>query len=339
MKNVTENNLTTIEMEEETSNIFAYDKYIAVLQKNTLTQYNASGKVESNLTLDINNPMVAKSNRFLLVAEKNGKKIYLVSGNKIIWNAELEGNISRMTVNKNGYVAVVLSGTSYKSVIQAFDMAGKQLFKTYLSSTTAMDVAISGDNKEVSFMEVATSGTMIQTMIKTISVEKAKQQPSEAIINTYEANSNSLGLNIQYQEANRLVCRYDDAIHVIKDGKDEKIMSLQENNQTINIADNHLENSVYRMIEKTVILSTQTTVEIMNTDNKKTSNYVVDASVKAAYSYENAIAINLGSEIHFISNNGWLIKKYTSSQEIKNIVIASGFAGIVYRDKIEIINL
>ena len=35
----------------------------------------------------------------------------------------------------------------------------------------------------------------------------------------------------------------------------------------------------------------------------------------------------------------WLVKKYISTQEIKDVVIGSGIAGIVYKDKIEIINL
>jgi len=47
----------------------------------------------------------------------------------------------------------------------------------------------------------------------------------------------------------------------------------------------------------------------------------------------------MGSEVHFVNTNGWLAKKYISTQEIKDVVIGSGIAGIVYKDKIEIINL
>ena len=56
-------------------------------------------------------------------------------------------------------------------------------------------------------------------------------------------------------------------------------------------------------------------------------------------SYNDKISINLGSEVHFISTNGWLIKRYISSQEIKKIVMCNNFAGIVYRNKIEIVNI
>ena len=55
------------------------------------------------------------------------------------------------------------------------------------------------------------------------------------------------------------------------------------------------------------------------------------------YCCDNKIALNLGSEIHFIDTNGWLIKKYTSEKEIRKIVITDDIACIVYRDKLEIV--
>ena len=53
----------------------------------------------------------------------------------------------------------------------------------------------------------------------------------------------------------------------------------------------------------------------------------------------NLIGINLGTEAMFMNNNGWLIKKYKSQQEIEKIVIGDGLAGIISRGKIKIISL
>ena len=65
----------------------------------------------------------------------------------------------------------------------------------------------------------------------------------------------------------------------------------------------------------------------------------MEGVAKSVASYDNIIAINLGSEVDFINTNGWLVKRYTSRQEIRNIVICDGIAGVIYRDKIELINL
>ena len=77
----------------------------------------------------------------------------------------------------------------------------------------------------------------------------------------------------------------------------------------------------------------------MNVVSKKTNIYTVDSVIKEVYVNSNLIALNLGSEVYFVGTNGWLNKKYTSSQEVRKIVMNNEFAGIVYRDKIEIINL
>lgn len=340
MKNVTENNLPSIVLDKSESNeVYAYDKYISVFNKNTLVGYNSSGKKEYELTLEITNPIIDVNNRFLLMAEKEKQKIYLISGNSIVWEKELEGNISRVSVNKNGYVSVILTGTTHKSIIKIFDNTGEELFTVYRANSIAVDSDISYDNKYLSFGEISTNGTLIQSMVKTISIQKARENKSESTELSITSPSNSAIINLKYQEGNRLICMYDDSIHCIQNDKDEELIKLEEDKKKISFADIELNNFVFRIVEKSVLLNTDSTVEIINTSNKKQNMYTIDSVVKEVYTYDNAIALNLGSEVHFIGTNGWLTKKYISSQEVRKIVINKDFAGIVYKDKIEIINL
>lgn len=340
MKNVTENNVASIELNESENNyVYAYDKYIALLNQNNLVGYNTSGNKEYELKVEISNPLVDTNNRFLLIAEKGKQKIYLISGNDISWEKELNGNINRISVNKNGYVSVILTGTTHKSIILTFDEKGNELFTTYLANSSAIDSDISHDNKYLSFIEVSTNGTSIQSIIKTISIQKAKETPSESIISAIKYENDSVPLNLKYQDGNRLICMYDNSISQIKDGQYEKIISLKEDGKNITYAGVELDSFGFRVIEKNILLSTETTVEIVNTSNKKTNNYVFDGVIKEVYSYDNLIALNLGSEVHFIRTNGWLDKKYISSKEIKNIVMSSNFSAIIYKDKIEIVEL
>lgn len=340
-KSITENNLDYIEIDTENSpNIFAYDKYIVTLEKNTLTQYSQSGKKEGSLEIQVSDPIFDAEGKYLVVAEKNKQKIYLIYNDNIVWEKDIEGNISKINVNKNGYTSVIISGTTYKSVIAVYDKEGKELFKTYLSSTVAVDSSISEDNKYMSFGEVNTSGTLIQSSIKTVSIEKAKQTPSDSIINTYDAEQNDLLINIQYQDKNRLICMYNSSIHIIKDGKDEVLVSLNEKDNNITFSDIELSSNAYRIIEKSAgLFKSNSTVEIYNTTSKKQNIYNFNGVAKKVYSYGNIIAIDLGSEVLFINMNGWLIKKYNSAQDIKNIVLTDNLAGVVYRDKIEFISL
>ena len=80
-------------------------------------------------------------------------------------------------------------------------------------------------------------------------------------------------------------------------------------------------------------------MNIFNINNKSENTYKFNGSIKSIYTYDEKIAINTGSEIHFIGLNGWLIKKYTSYNEINNVILADNIAGIIYKDRIEIIEI
>ena len=341
-KNITENNAIVIQIEKEKNPYFyAFDKYVVKLEENTLTRLTASGKEDTKLKVEISNPIFAENEKSLVIAEKNKQKIYLVTDKQIEWQKELDGNISRVSVNKNGYVSVILTGTTYKSVVVVFNREGKELFRMFLANNIAVDSTISDDNKYMSFAEIDTSGTMIKSYIKTISIEKAKQKPNESIVYTYESETDSAIINIKYQDKNALLVLYNDRIDTIKNNKVNTVKRLDNKDEKVSFSNIELNNSIYRVLEKTTgFLNSNSTIEITNSLTNKESIYLIDAIAKNVYSNQNVVAINLGTEVHFINtNNGWLIKKYNSKKEIKDIVLTDKIAGIIYHDKIELIDL
>ncbi len=338
-KEVLQDKVATIDLKEnQDSNIYAFNKYIGILNKTKFSIYNSTGSQEKTLDLQISNPIWGSANRFLAIAENKGKKVYLISDKDIAWEAEVEGNISQVHVNKNGYVAVVIVDTSYKTVIKTYNPQGKELFNTYLSSTRAVDVSISNDNKYLAIAEVDTSGTMIQSSIKVISIDKASTDPTNSLENTYKGEENKLITNIKYQNKNKLVCMYTDSIHQIENGED--ITLIDNQNKKVIFQSVNLVNRACSIEEKSSGLFTaDSLVNIVNIENHETKQYTASSVTKELYTYGNIIAINLGTEVEFISTDGWLVKRYVANQEITNIVVSDSIAGIIYRDKIEIINL
>ena len=337
-KEVYQDSATTIELEDEGSKVFAFNKYIAIIGKNKCKLYNNFGNKEEELDMEITNPIFCPSSRFVAIAEKDGHRLYVLDGKKIIWDKQIEGNISQICINKNGYVAVVKTGTSYKTVISMFDNNGKELFNQYLSTTRLTDVSISNDNKHLALAEVDTSGMVIQSNIKVISIEKAQSEPTNSLEKVYNGQPNSLIINIKYQDNNRLICMYDDSIHCIYDENDDVLIDYT--NQKIMFSSIDLNNNiVYVQEQASGLFTADSVVDIVNVDNRNPKTYTADAVTKEIYTYENVIALNLGSQIEFINTDGWLLKRYIAKQEIKSTVISNSIAAIVYRDKVEIINL
>lgn len=231
---------------------------------------------------------------------------------------------------------MITEGTSYKSVIITFNKNGKELFKTYLASTIAVGADISVDGKYLAIAEVNIGGALIESSIKIIEMEKAsKGDTTNSIVYRYNADSNKAITEIKYQERGQLVCMYDDEIHIIHEDKDSKLIEFGKSTQ---IADINLKSYVIRAEEtQTGLFSSKTDIVLTNIITKTENKYTVDSAVKKIVSNDQISAINVGTEIHFINLNGWLEKKYNSNQEMKELVLGTSVAGIIYRDRIKVI--
>ena len=119
----------------------------------------------------------------------------------------MENDIAQIFVNKNGYVSV-----NSRKVVKVYSTDGKEVTTAYLSTTTAVDTAISNDNSELAIAEINYTGSLIQSSIKIISTQKAQTDAENAITYTYKAEKKSIITSIYYQENNTLMCMMDNGI-------------------------------------------------------------------------------------------------------------------------------
>ena len=131
---------------------------------------------------------------------------------------------------------------------------------------------------------------------------------------------------------------YTDEIHSINEGKEEVL--LKQADKKVTFSSIELENYCVQIEEQSSGLFTvDTIVNIKDVSNNKEVNYTIKGAIKEIITKGNVIAINLGADVEFINTQGMLIKRYKSNQEVTNITVSESIAGIVYRDKIELINL
>lgn len=338
-KEILQENTKYIELDgDENTQVYAYDKYICVFRKKTLEFYNKVGTQVDKIELDINNAVFSSAGRYLAICEENGQKFYLISGREKIYENQIEGNITQINVSRNGFVSVVMSNTSYKSIIDVYDRSGKGIFKTNLVTARVADISISQDSKYLAIAEVDLSGIIISSGIQIVSIELAQTDPEKAMLYKYEAPKDKLIMNIEYQEKNKLVCMYNDSIEILQDKISNQIQKLED--QKLSFMTIELNDRIALLEEvSTGDYAADTKVSIVNPETLKEKQYISKDVAKAIETSQNKIAINFGTELHIISKNGILLKKYISDIEINEMVMAEGIIGIVYKDKIQIINL
>ena len=337
-KDIASENVASIDLNVDKNNqIFCYNKYICILNEKNLKLYNQSGENITDISVDINTALFSSNDKYLAIAEKNGQEFCVITDKSYSWRQKVDGEILQIYINKNGYVALVTTDTTYKSIITVYDQTGKQLMRNFLSTTRVIDVTISNDNKNVAFAEMDTSGTLIKSSVKIISIEKAQTKSDESIIYSKEAATSKMILKVQYQDKNDLVCVYDDGINIVKDGKETEVLSKEDG---ITFMSGILNNNIAYIKEEQVgAFESTSKLSIVNPLNGQTSTYNFDEIAKEMYTNGNIIGVNIGTEMCFIGTNGMLIKKYTSNQEITNVMITKGLAIIIYKDRIEIVNL
>ena len=101
----------------------------------------------------------------------------------------------------------------------------------------------------------------------------------------------------------------------------------------------NLKNNIVYTFNKNQGFTSIAHVDILNTNTNSLNEYSFKGSIKSLFTNEEKLAINTGSEVHFIGLNGWLIKKYDSYSEINNVILGDSIAGIVCKDKIKILEI
>ncbi|MBP3597061.1 MAG: hypothetical protein J6J60_06660 [Clostridia bacterium] len=334
-----ENNLKSIEISAEDSPIvYSYDKYIVVLSKGVLKCYDKTAKNVSSIEVNITSPMMKSNGKYLVIGEKNGKNFCVIYENELLWSNSVEGSISEININDNGYVGVIVTNTTYKSVVIAYNNDGVELFKTYINSTYALNCDISNNNRYLAIGEVDYSGTIIKSKVEIISIDLAKNDPRNSIINSYESEPGEVITSLNYHIGDNVYCVFSNYVQKVNHNGNERIVDFNENTL---FADIYTKNSLV-LFEKqsSGIFSSEYQIRIINLSTKKENLYFENLKlIKSLKTSGENIVLNFVNSVQVLTKKGWLSKKYTSTKEIKDIVVSEKIVGIVYKDKIEIIEL
>ena len=338
-KDVTENSSNIIEINTDSNPyVYAFDKYITVLSKNTLTMYSQDSSEFMKIDVSITKPYAESNDKYFVLAESGGSKVYLLTSEGIKWEKDVEGDIYRVSVNENGYVSVILKNTTYKSIVTVYDFEGNELFKSFLAKSYAICSEISGNNKYLAIGQIDYSGTIVKSIVKLISIETAQNNSQESIVYTYESESGKILNNITFNEKNEAICMFDSYIQKITVSSDQRMYDINTDDMFVDI--NLKNNIVILTKENSGLFSYEYQVNLKNTTGKSDSLYILENDVpKKLKTNRSLICIYFAGEVRVVNSNGWLLKKYKTNTEIQDIVIGSNLIGIVYNNKIEVVSL
>ena len=335
-KRISENDANSLTIDTDNlSLIYAYDKSLVVYSDGSINFYNTDAKQTGNIEMTLSKPIADSEDKYLALADYGLQKVCLIKSNSLVWQKDIEGKISKVSVNKQGYVAVSVTGTTYESIVMLFNENGDLLFSKYLS-TYVIDVDISDESKYIAIAEVDNSTILPVTKIEMVSVGLASTSSENATINTYEAESNKLLTGMNFQSKNVLVCSFEDYVLKMTDSSSDRLYEFSDLTAYLEV--DSRKGFVRIDKEESSVFKSDYRLKITNENNSE-KVYIIEGSIKSLVCKDNRIALNLGKEVQFIDNNGWLVKKFIGKQEVKSVLVSNKIGIIVFKDKISIVNL
>jgi len=335
-KEIYEENANSITIDtENTSLIYAYDKNLAIYTDGNINFYNSNAKQVSNIEITLSKPIADSAKNYLALGDYGSQKICLVKDNELVWQKDIEGKVSKIAVNKEGYMAVSVTGTTYESIVLLYNEKGELQFSKYIS-TYVVGLALSEYHQYLGIAEIDNSGISPSTKIEMVSVELAKNNKKDATVNSYQAEANEYLSGIKFQTKDNLICCFDQYILKLNEKETKKIYELSDLTAYIDI---NMSESFARVDkEASSVFKSDYRLKIRNT-NGNDKVYIIEGNLINLKSRDDKIALNLGNEVQFINSKGWLEKRYISSQEIYDVVVSEKLGVIIYKTKIDLVSL
>lgn len=118
--------------------IYAKDGKITCLNTNQEVQWELKGSKTQ--------PKISVYEEYAVVYYPNDSMAVVTDGSKSK-TIKTDGNVTYASVNKNGYIAMIVEESGFKSQFAVYDFSGKSLYKRHNSDVYATSAKLSGNNK------------------------------------------------------------------------------------------------------------------------------------------------------------------------------------------------
>lgn len=210
-------------LELDSTMTYASQKYnggAVVFGKDGVNGISHSGKAAWKVDFPTTEPILCAAGKYILAAERGGRRALLISDGKIKFECNTENEILTASVNKKGAFALVTKERGYKGCVKVYNAKGKTLYTWHSASQNILSSTISEDSKKLS---VAVVNTEDISCICTVLEFDLKQTTPKKL----EVGDENLVANIVYNK-NELLAIGDEALLCFNaDGTQKFVLDYQ----------------------------------------------------------------------------------------------------------------
>lgn len=335
-KEVKENSLKEIYEEVNAKNVFLSSKNVHILSSGELKTYDKNGNFLSSNILSIGNAVSDQVGDYMVLGEKDGRKIFLFEKGKLKWEREIEGNIDNVYINKNGKICVIGKTSIYNSLIVLIDDNGNSSLKRYFKSKYISKAGISGNDKFLVMALVDYEKIKIQSEIEIMDIEKAINDEEGAIIKKYEKDELILDIDVQDTEETLVKCLKE--IYLVNKDGERKVHDISNETSFVTIKLNGGFAEVNQI--KTNIFKAENELKFYDKYGNNAGVLLLDDNIpKDVIGARSNILVEMPQQVIVSSDIGWLKKRYTSKRNFIDVKISEEIIAVIYNDQISVISI
>lgn len=303
-----------------------YKKGLVCAKTNTLCYINSSGKIEWEIVTSVIDPILRVEDDYILIVQRNGKKMCLYSGKELLYDVDAQNNILTCGLNGLGDAVIVTDKQHYKGALSVYNKAGEEIY----AWSSGSDLILSAD------------------------ISTGSRRVAASLLNTDEQVKSSILLFNVNKADNYARCEFEDTALFEVVFADEDINAFGDNSMVgISTSGKILYDKRFDDVELVnyTVDNEGTKVMVFNSENIPMMNiynsagalkYTVTTQHQPDFvgisSYN--LIYNNNRDIFLGKPNGRKLSKYTASMDIKRLVlIDSRTFAIIYSNSVEFVKM
>lgn len=317
-------------------NFNVYKDNILLTSRDGIKAINKAGEEIWSITMTLSDPLVESNHKYILVADKGGREVNVVTNYSIVCTRKTEEPIVAVAINETGYFAIVTKEKGYKGKVSVFNPEGQEIYKWHSVDNYIADLDISNDGKKLAVSTIDLSKGYVSSGVAFFNLTEEKPYAGIVIDETLISNIKF------YQDGSVVVVGDNQMIGFSPQGIQKWNISYAEKDlQIFSMDSDKIIALGLREKKGGSLLNGNSLVEIYTFGGVKKGTYEVDGDIQFVDVEDDLVALNKKRDVYVVTSQGNEIAKAVSSKDIRDIILFQNKRDIVVvsRNTLEVLEL
>ena len=155
------------------------NKYMAYIGKTGLVVMDRKGKEKFSVSMVLDSPSIAVSDKKIIFAPKGKNTIFTVSRSGKVTDFKTDDQINNLKISDSGKIVAITGKKTYNGSAVVYSARGNALFEWDSGTCNLLDAALSPDGRKLAVSVVYTGGAELECSVMLFDIESSESPYAE----------------------------------------------------------------------------------------------------------------------------------------------------------------